>query len=275
MSETMLRDGITFAYETSGAGTPLVLLHGLGGDRSGAMDLCGDLPGWARVVFDQRGHGETCPVGPEEGYSFDELADDAAALVEHMNARRVALAGVSMGAAVALRFALRHPDRVLGLALVRPAWINRPMTENLTPNVEVARLLRSLPAEEGLLAFRRSPLFLRISAASPHAAESLSSQFLRPGAAERAVRLDRMPRSTPYRDPADLGSITQPTLVVGCDRDPLHPIEFARAWADLIPRSSLELVVSSADDIARHRQAVRASVESFVRQLAHTASSSP
>ncbi len=39
--------------------------------------------------------------------------------------------GISLGAAVAVNVALRHPGRVLGLVLVRPAWIDRPLPENV------------------------------------------------------------------------------------------------------------------------------------------------
>jgi len=267
MGETFERDGIKFAFETKGGGAPLVLLHGLGGDRTGAFELADEDPGWRLLALDQRGHGETEPVGPEAGYTFDVFATDLRALLDAQGADRVVVAGVSMGAAVALRFALQNPGRVRGLVLVRPAWIHEPMTENLTLNVEVARLLRSMPAAEALATFQASADYARLRAVSPHAAESLSSQFFRPNAVERAVRLDRMPRSTPYTDPSELRTIAQPTLVIGCDRDPLHPISFARIWSALIAGSSLEFVVPSADDVSRHRQEVRRGVGAFLRRL--------
>ena len=261
------RDGIRFAFEAGGAGAPVVLLHGLGGDRSGALELVEGDGGWQRLALDQRGHGETEPVGPESGYTFDALAADVVGLLDAQGTERAVHVGVSMGAAVALRFALQYPGRVSGLALVRPAWIHEPMTENLTPNVEVARLLRSMPVAEALATFQASAEYARLRAVSPHAAESLSSQFLRPKAVERAVRLDRMPRSTPYGDPAELQAIAAPTLVVGCDRDPLHPIDFAWTWSRLIPGATLDFVIPSADDVARHRREVRRVVGTFLRQL--------
>lgn len=267
MTEHFVHDGLRFAFDTIGSGRPLVLLHGLGGDRAGALELADDERGWRRLALDQRGHGETEPVGPESGYTFDVFADDLLALLARLDVDRVVVAGVSMGAAVAARFTLKYPDRVRGLVLVRPAWTNEPMTENLTPNVEVARLLRSMRVDDALAAFQTSPLYERLKAASPHAAESLSSQFLRPNAAERAVRLDRMPRSTPYTTPSDLLAIVQPTVVIGCDRDPLHPIAFARAWSELIPGAALQLVTPSADDVALHRRDVRKAVGAFIRQL--------
>lgn len=267
MSERFEHDGIRFAFDSIGVGAPVVLLHGLGGDRAGALELADEEQGWLRIAMDQRGHGETEPVGPESAYTFDVFASDVEALLDAAGIDRAVLVGVSMGAAVALRLALRSQERVRGLVLVRPAWIHEPMTDNLTPNVEVARLLRSMPAEGALTEFQGSALYARLQAVSPHAADSLSSQFVRPMAAERAVRLDRMPRSTPYADPSDLQAIACPTLVVGCDRDPFHPFAFAETWSRLIPGAALQLVIPSADDVARHRREVRAVVGGFLRQF--------
>ena len=261
-------DGIRFAYESEGAGRPIVLLHGLGGDRAAALELCSPGPGRFRIALDQRGHGETESVGDPPGFTFDALAGDVAALLDTLGVERAVLVGVSMGAgvalALALAFAQRDPDRVTALALVRPAWTHVPLTPNLEPYVEVARLLRSVPADEALAELRASASFARLAAQSGHAARSLAGQLALPKAAERAIRLELMPRSTPYADPAELRSISIPTLVVGCDGDPLHPIEYAQTWSRLIPGASLAIVPGPGDDPGAHRGAVRAVVDAFV-----------
>ena len=135
------RDGIRFAFERRSTGRPMVLLHGLGGDRSGGFDLADTRLRWQRLALDQRGHGDTEPVGPETGYSFEVFASDVLALLDNEDVNAAVVVGVSMGSAVALRLALDHPRRVKGLALVRPAWTHEPLTENLVPNIEVAGLL--------------------------------------------------------------------------------------------------------------------------------------
>ena len=261
------RDGIRFAFERRSTGRPMVLLHGLGGDRSGGFDLADTRLRWQRLALDQRGHGDTEPVGPETGYSFEVFASDVLALLDNEDVNAAVVVGVSMGSAVALRLALDHPRRVKGLALVRPAWTHEPLTENLVPNIEVAGLLRSMPPADALAAFRSSRTYGQIRGVSRHAAESLCSQFLRPRAVERSVRLFQMPRCTPYTDPDQLATVQQPTVVIGCDRDPLHPIEIARTWARLIPTASLESVSSSADDISRHRREVRAVVDALLDRV--------
>lgn len=266
MTGAFHRDGIRFAYEIDGAGQAVVLLHGLGGDRAAALELCSPGPGRLRVALDQRGHGETEPVGDPAGFTFEALAADVAALLDTIGVERAVLAGVSMGAAVALAFALRHPGRVTALALVRPAWTHVALTPNLALYVEMARLLRSRPAEQALAELQASAAFAALRAESGHAARSLACQLALPMAAARAIRLERLPRSTPYADPAELRSISAPTLVVGCDRDPLHPLEFAATWSRLIPGASLATVPGPGDDLAAHRRMVRAVVDRFISE---------
>jgi pimeloyl-ACP methyl ester carboxylesterase len=258
--------GISFAYEAESSGTPLVLLHGLGGGRASALELASETPAWRRVALDFRAHGETDPIGPSHDLEFETYADDVRALLDAVGFEAARIVGVSMGAAVALRFALSHSSRVERLALIRPAWLHRPMTENLRPYVEIASLLRAFPPEEAGARFETSPQYLAIRSISAHAAGSLLSQFQRCDAQERAVVLDRLPRATPYAAPRELASISVPVRIIGCDRDPLHPIEFAHTWAELIPGATLELVVSPARDIQAHRQAVRDAVASFLAE---------
>ncbi len=62
--------------------------------------------------------------------------------------------GISLGAAVAVNVAIRYPERVLGLMLVRPAWIDRPLPENVHLYATIARLIRELGPEDGLEQFR-------------------------------------------------------------------------------------------------------------------------
>lgn len=257
MTKFFTHDNVRFGYETSGAGSAVILLHGLGGDRSGALALADDQPGWQRIAFDQRGHGQTEFTEPEERFSFAVLANDLRALLDECGIDRAVLAGVSMGAGVALRFALDHLARVRALILVRPAWLHYAVTDNLRPYLEIARLLRAGPAEDALAEYRASADYARIKEASGHAAQTITAQFLAPTSAKRAARLDRMSISTPYSEPGELADITVPTWVIGCEEDFFHPMAFAAEWTRLIPGARLHKVISTAHDVPGHRQAVR------------------
>ena len=123
MTATFQHDGIQFPYERIGQGEPFVFGHGLGGNRQQPKDLAGAVPGHQLIVWDSRGHGETQPVRPPEKICFVTLADDLAALLDHLEIKRAVIGGISMGAGVAANFAVRWPERMLGLILVRPAWL--------------------------------------------------------------------------------------------------------------------------------------------------------
>ena len=69
------------------------------------------------------------------------FAGDILAAADAHDARRFVAGGISMGAAIALRLAVRHPDRVAALILARPAWVDTAAPENMRPYAEVAALL--------------------------------------------------------------------------------------------------------------------------------------
>ena len=108
-------DGLQFHYRTAGAGLPFVFQHGLGGDVSQPFGLFQPPDGVRLLAFDCRGHGETRPLGPEDRIGIGSFADDLTAFLDFVDVPRAVVGGTSMGAAVALNFALRRPDRVLAL----------------------------------------------------------------------------------------------------------------------------------------------------------------
>ncbi|MEA2245513.1 MAG: hypothetical protein QOH46_42 [Solirubrobacteraceae bacterium] len=109
--------GIELAYTERGSGEPLVLIMGLGADRS-AWDLhvAAFEKRFRCFAVDNRGAGESGkPAGP---YSTAEMADDYARLIRLLGAGPVRVAGISMGGAIAQELALRHPELVERLLLV-------------------------------------------------------------------------------------------------------------------------------------------------------------
>ncbi len=266
MIGTFEHDGVRFAYERLGDGEPVVLLHGLGGDRAQALGLVPEGP-WERVAIDLRGHGDTEPVGRADAFNFGTFSEDVATFLGAMGIEVAVVAGVSLGAGVALRFALDHPDRVKALGLIRPAWIHVPLTEGQLVWPEIVALLRTEGRERGLEIFRDSETCARVRAVSEYAARSLCSQFDDPRAVERVPRLDGLPRSTPYDDPSALARVLVPALVVGAERDPQHPIGFARVWAEGLPHTTLVEVTSKAIDPDAHNEQVRAAMDRFLREV--------
>jgi pimeloyl-ACP methyl ester carboxylesterase len=112
--------GASLEVEVEGAGEAMVLIHGFAGDRRSWDGIAPGLALDRRVVrYDLRGYGGSVEREP---VPFRH-ARDLAALLDALDVRQCVLAGVSMGGAVALNFALDHPDRVRRLVLVSPGLV--------------------------------------------------------------------------------------------------------------------------------------------------------
>lgn len=257
-----LRGGVETTVETVGsAGPPEILaLHGLGGDRAQALGLPTAERG--RMALDFRAHGDATPTGPAALLSFQAFSDDVADVLDDLGVEdRLVVVGISMGAAVALRFALDHPRRVRALVLVRPAWLHEPNPPHLQAFPQIARLLVTLPPEAAREAFRETPTYRRVAAESEPTAASLLEQFDRPVAAARAAVLERMPASTPVRRLEELSWMTAAALVVACGRDPVHPVWIAQRLHRSLPHSAYTQVPSKAESVEAYRQGVANAIE--------------
>ncbi|MEV6078596.1 alpha/beta hydrolase [Streptomyces sp. NPDC052069] len=119
---------VRLAYRTWGDpfGSPVVLLHGLGGSAAN-WEAAGSLLGeeWRVFALDLRGHGES--DWPDE-YGLDLMRDDVLGFLDELELDRVGLVGHGMGGVVAQLLAQEHSDRVERLVLVEtPApWPGDP-----------------------------------------------------------------------------------------------------------------------------------------------------
>jgi pimeloyl-ACP methyl ester carboxylesterase len=115
-------DGTRLAYHQAGEGRRLICLPG--GPMQASAYL-GDLGGlFARcspVLVDLRGTGASAVPADPASYRCDRLVDDVEALRVHLGLDRIDLLGHSAGAALALLYAARHPDRIGRLALLNPS----------------------------------------------------------------------------------------------------------------------------------------------------------
>lgn len=101
---------------TFGTGAPLALAHGAGGSvRENFGDLAAGLPGRRLFGFDYPGSGERPPHC--SALDLDSLADELVTAVDTAGFDRVPALGLSLGSAVAVTAAVRHPGRISGLIL--------------------------------------------------------------------------------------------------------------------------------------------------------------
>jgi pimeloyl-ACP methyl ester carboxylesterase len=257
-------DRITFNYDVVGEGCPFIFSHGLAWDLDRSRELLGRLPGHQLITWDMRAHGMTNPLGPAEALSFQTFANDLAAFMDHLGIASAVIGGISLGAAVALQFAADNPSRVCGLVLLQPAWLPDAHPVHLEPFVTIADLLDRFGTEEGLARFEQDTVFKRLRISAPDAAASFVGQFQKPLAAERSERLRRMPADRPLGNWGRVAQLRVPSLVLGTDGDPIHPIEYAEQWARCIPSAQLSRVIPKSTDSDRYVQSVRFEVLRFL-----------
>ena len=119
--------GLRLAVQVSGAGPPLIYAHGLTGNRLQSQRLLGTLTDHYRLItFDQQGHGDSSPVSDPAFYQVRSMAGDIGAIMDTLEIESAIVGGTSMGAATALVFALRWPQRVKQLVLSAPAFGDGP-----------------------------------------------------------------------------------------------------------------------------------------------------
>jgi pimeloyl-ACP methyl ester carboxylesterase len=116
-------NGINLYYETYGAGRPMILLHG----GLGSGEMFGPiLPTLAErhqvIVVDLQGHGRTADI--DRPLDVRLMADDVAALIDHLGLRKPDVVGYSLGGGVAFQVAIRHPEKV-GRLVAASANISR------------------------------------------------------------------------------------------------------------------------------------------------------
>jgi pimeloyl-ACP methyl ester carboxylesterase/DNA-binding winged helix-turn-helix (wHTH) protein len=243
-------DGARIAYATSGSGPPLVkaanwLTH---------LDLEWSSPIWSHwmdalstanrlVRYDERGCGMS--DWDVDDFSLDAWVEDLELVVDSAGLDRFPLIGISQGGAVAISYAVAHPEKVSRLVLVG-AYAR-------------GRLVRAIGDEEreeadldlrvGRVAWRREdPAYRQVFAAQflPEAQRPLWDDFV--ALQQATTSTENVVRFLDCFANLDVsaiaGAVACPTLILHCRRDRRVPIDQARELAALIPDSVLHLLDS-------------------------------
>ena len=178
------------------------------------------------------------------------------ALDEAAAAGPIAVGGVSIGAAVATKWALANPDRVIAVLAVLPPWTGPPAA---APAALSARHTAALLRRDGLAATTAAMM----SSSPPWLAGELARSWSR----QWPALPDAMDEAAGYAGPtaAELGRLAPPMGVVGASDDPIHPIAVAQQWAAAVPRASL--VTVTLDLFGPHPAALGAAAVAALRAV--------
>lgn len=269
---TLLRDGATLHITDTGEGLAVVFQHGLG---SGEAQVAQTFPaGFRRITLECRGHGGS-GLGKRRPFSFEIFADDVLAAADRAGLDRFVAGGVSMGAAIALRLACRHPRRVAALVLVRPAWTFSPAPQNMQPITEAAELILEHGADKGRTIFARSDTATRLYREAPDNLSSLLGYFDRPDAKGFAQVLADIASDGPGVCDRDVAALDIPALVVGNAMDAVHPLSSAYTLAAAMPHAVFAEITPKARNSARHFIELHEQISSFLQSNSNARSLIP
>jgi non-heme chloroperoxidase len=238
-----LPNGVTLRYveQGSAAATPLILLHGFPDSWLSYQTVLANLPSTIRAIaLSQRGFGNSDK--PDGSYHPRDLAGDLADFMTLRRIPRAILAGHSMGALVAQRFALDFPERVAGLALIGTF-------KTLRDSAELAELIDEVSKMSGPIDLDLVRAFQASTLAQP-----VSDEFFRTVVAEGA----RLPLAiwravlkevAAYDDFTELAQIIAPTILFWGERDNFSTYEQQQELASEIPGAELRVYAGAGHSL--------------------------
>jgi pimeloyl-ACP methyl ester carboxylesterase len=230
-------DGQRLAYTIYGDGRhTTVLMPGLLLSQKMQKRLARDLAsrGNRVVTFDPLGHGESARPREMWRYSIAAFAEQAAALLDHLELEQAVVGGTSLGANITLELAAIAPERVRGMV------VEMPVLDNAIPACAIAftPILLALTFGE-----RGMSLLARGAEAVPRAAVPFLAELVLdwlaqdPGPSGSVLQGILFGRTAPERPVRR--RLRAPALVIGHRRDPVHPFSDADALAAELPDARL------------------------------------
>jgi 3-oxoadipate enol-lactonase len=230
-------NGVELHYEDEGDGPALLLISGLGGNRLAWATVVPQFRDRYRcITFDNRGVGESeVPAGP---YTIDQMADDAAALIDHLGLDTVSAVGWSMGGSILQSLLIRHGSKLNRAVLlstlpsytdIQSGWLDALLALSEAEVDPLARGIVGMPwafTPQILANHSRAFEFAQLAQQNPY-----PTSFEGYAAQAAAIRV--------YDSRPELPNVATPTLVLVGAEDILSPVHQAAEIAALIPEAKL------------------------------------
>ena len=237
-------DGVRLHYRESGrrSGPPVLMIQGLGADKQlWNLQRLALAPWYRTIAFDNRGAGRSDK--PYGAYSMEQMADDAAAVLDHAGVESAHVIGASMGGVISQIMAIRYPERVRSLVLACTACHHHAWRKELladwadTAKHEGMAAMTATAARWviGPRSFRR--LAPALGWLGPLGVSSPAHAFA--GQVEGILSIDDGLAE-------QLPGIEAPTLVIVGNQDILTPRGDSEEIAELIPTAELVVISGAA-----------------------------
>jgi 2-hydroxymuconate-semialdehyde hydrolase len=231
----------TINYHDQGQGEAILLIHGSGPGVTAWANWRGVIPALsqqARVIApDMLGFGYTrCPM--DRPLDPQAWVAQLVGLLDALDIPKVSVVGNSFGGAIALAFALRHPERVNRLVLMGAAGLSFPLTEGLDkvwgyqPSLEAMRELMKVFAFDHSI-ITDDLVRMRYEASIRDDVQTRFAQLF-PAPRQQGIEMLAV-------DEAALRHLPQPTLIIHGRDDQVIPLETSERLIRLIPHAQLHV----------------------------------
>lgn len=230
-------NGVELHYEIGGEGPSLVLISGLGQNALAWAGVVARLrERYRTLVFDNRGTGRSeVPPGP---WTIDAMADDTAALIDHLGLGPAAVVGWSLGGSVLQSLLIRHGAR-LRCGVLLNALPNYTTVQHRWLDAQLALRRSDAPPEAVAtmtLPWALSPLILSDHARTAALVDTMVANPWPTGYAGYAAQAEAI---RDYDATPGLPGVATPTLVLVGAEDILTPIAQSQRIASLVPGAEM------------------------------------
>ena len=273
MNHVKTRDDVNLRVKDWGRGRAVVMMHGwpLSSDTFDDLGIAVANQGMRAIAYDRRGFGRS--QQPWDGYDYDTLADDLAAVIDQTNAEEVTLLGFSMGGGEVARYLTRHGASKIRQAVLIASIVPYMLKTPDNPNGVLQKVFDGMA--EGIAADRASfwPLFFKSfygvgTLSRPVSQEVIewSCDLAMQASLRATLQCAQSFSTTDLR--GDLKSFTMPTLIIHGTADQTVPIDpSARAAAEGIAGSTLiEYDGAPHGLLASHKTRIITDVMQFLTQ---------
>ena len=249
-------NNVNLYYEVEGEGEPLLMIQGLGYDHRPFAWLRAELKNHMRLIlFDNRGAGRSdAPDGP---YTVEQMAGDAAALLDALAIGKAAVLGVSLGGSIAQMMALRHPGKVAKLIVGCSYFSGNP--ERMKMPQETLELLMKREGTPEQIARRGFAVAFSndYPARNPEVFEQLVRWRVQDPITPEGY-FAQLQAGLGFDIEDEVGNITAPALIIHGDADRVVPPGRGKELAAAVRGSRLEILkdcghlffIEQAEDVA-------------------------
>lgn len=227
---TVATNNVNLYYRVDGQGPSVVFCHGRASTHlSWSRQVVALRDRYTCITYDMRGFGKSTEEPDDPGLAAH--CDDLKGLLDHLGVDRAFLVGQSMGGFGVMQFALRYPERVLGLVLTStPAGVNDELLVALEREAQASAADLPLPGRVFRPQFiEAQPEMLFIWLAQQAASPGYPKSFLAPlwyGGGPSA---------------GEVRALTAPTLILAAEHDRSVPVAATQRLQQLIPNARLQV----------------------------------